>query len=383
MSEDDTPQDGGLYVHVPFCRRKCRYCDFFSVCDTDRIESFVDALCREMATAAVPGPVDTLYFGGGTPSLLSAEAVSRILAAATDRYRLPAHTEITLEANPGTVTRASLAAVREIGVNRLNLGVQAFDDEALTFLGRIHTAREGRAAIDAARDAGLENLGIDLIYGLPGQTPKAWEKSLKTAVGLGVEHLSCYLLSCEPGTPLDRDRQCGRYRPLSESRLRRLFLTTHRFLTDHGYDHYEISNFARTPGLRSRHNTKYWDGSPYLGFGPAAHSFLPPERFWNVASLEAYLERIADGRSPREGDEILDRRQQMIEAVYLGLRRSRGIRIPWFNERFGQDFVTLFSDINEELAGKGLMAMSTDACRLTPEGMVVMDSIVSRLVGQI
>ncbi len=383
MLEDHAPHDLGLYVHVPFCRRKCRYCDFYSVPGTDRLDCFVQALCREMAAATAPAPADTLYFGGGTPSLLSAHAVSRILAAAVDRCRLTDRAEITLEANPGTVTRASLKAFREIGINRLNLGVQAFDDEALTFLGRIHSAREGCAAVDAARDAGFENLGIDLIYGLPGQTPGAWEKTLEAAVGLGCEHLSCYLLSCEPGTPLEADRRCGRYRPLSETRLGRLFRITHGFLTERGYDHYEISNFARTPGHRSRHNTKYWDGAPYLGFGPSAHSFLPPERSWNVASLDGYLARIAAGRSPRSDQETLDRRQQMIEAVYLGLRRSCGIRIQGFKDRFGRDFAAVFSGAIEVLVEKGLMRMGADACRLTLEGMVVMDSIVARLVARI
>ena len=248
----------GLYFHIPFCKRKCPYCDFYSVTGRDHLAAFLAALHREIALRAAPEmTVNTVYFGGGTPSLLSPAAVADVLAAVRTHFNLLADVEVTLETNPGAVGREGLARLRKIGVNRLNIGVQSFRDDALHFLGRIHNRAEACAVIDQARAAGFDNLGVDLIYGLPGQTLAGWESDLEQALHYRPEHLSCYILTFEPGTPMTRDLERGRLAPLAESRVVDMFETTAAVLSGHGYDHYEISNFARTPDFRSRHNMKY------------------------------------------------------------------------------------------------------------------------------
>ena len=375
---------GGIYVHVPFCLRKCAYCDFYSESDLTRIPQYLDALDGEIRQADPPSDpaFDTLYFGGGTPSVLTPAHIARIMETVRARLTLLPDAEITLEANPGTVTFETLRAFRRIGVNRLNVGVQSFSDRALRFLGRIHSARDARAAVNRARDAGYDNIGLDLIYGLPGQTPAEWIADMGAAVALAPHHLSCYMLTYEAGTPLARLKARGGFQPLSEERVGRLFRTTVRFLADNGYTQYEVSNFACSEEKRSRHNRKYWSFSPYLGFGPSAHSFIPRERWWNAASLEAYLERAARGMPAVEDREVIDYEREIIEAIYLGLRQNEGIRIRDFENRFGLRFDRVFGDVTAELRKNGWI--TEDACRLalTSEGLLFLDGITSMLVSR-
>jgi oxygen-independent coproporphyrinogen-3 oxidase len=378
-------EPGGLYVHVPFCRRKCRHCDFYSVTDVARLPAFVDAVLAEMALAAFEFtvPCDTLYFGGGTPSLLPPADVARLIAAARTHFRLAADAEITLEANPGAVTPDTLAAYRRAGVNRLSIGIQSFDPDQLIRLGRIHTPAAAVAAVENARGAGFSNIGIDLIYGLPGQTEADWRRELERAAALEPAHISAYLLTWAPGTPLRRDRRRGRVQPPSEETAARLFDQTFDTLAEFGYPAYEISNFARSPELRSRHNQKYWRHAPYRGLGPAAHSFSPPERFWNHPSVRAYIAALRRGRAPTAGREILGVVELATEAMYLGLRRAAGIDAVEWRRRFGKDFDGMFADALEMFRAEGWMESAGPFRRLTPRGRRRMDGIVDWLAGEI
>ena len=370
----------GIYIHVPFCVKKCRYCDFYSITDFSLRSDFTDALIREIKMAPDPGPADSLYIGGGTPSVLDPAEIERVVAAVLERFSFNPDSEITLEVNPGTVDEEKLPGFKAAGINRLNLGIQSFNKEALVFLGRIHTAEDSTRAVEAARTAGFDNLGLDLIYGLPGQTAEELQRDLEKAAAFNPEHLSCYLLTYEKGTPLYKDREKGVVLPLPESRAADLFSLTRDLLGHLGYEQYEISNFARCKAYRSRHNRKYWTFAPYIGLGPAAHSFLEPKRYWNHRDLGEYLADLANGSLPVEAKETLDKSQQMIEAVYLGLRQTRGIPVPDFNKRFAVEFKTLFEPALSDPGLKKLLEVREDFCRLTPQGMLVMDTVVARLV---
>ncbi|MDY6952027.1 MAG: radical SAM family heme chaperone HemW [Thermodesulfobacteriota bacterium] len=367
----------GLYIHVPFCLRKCPYCDFYSITDLREIDPFVDVLLREMDLVTMPPEVacDTLYIGGGTPSLLTPAQLTRILQRAYTRYGFTQGVEVTLEMNPGTVSLDSLKAFTHGGVNRVNLGIQSFDDRRLEFLGRVHSAQEGRQAIRLAREAGIENLGIDLMYGLPNQGAKGWLKDLEEAVSYEPEHLSCYMLTYEKGTLLDQWRKASKFRVLDEEAVRELFELTIDFLSSRGYDHYEISNFARKKAFRSRHNQKYWCHSPYTGLGPSAHSFVWPKRWWNLCSVSHYFESLTSGELPVEGMEDLSQNQLMVETVFLGLRTSDGVDTLQFKKRYKVDFFDLFGDLVERLEAQGLLAASFDKCALTLKGMLLSDTV--------
>jgi len=373
-------QPAGIYIHVPFCIRKCRYCDFYSSIDLDLRNDFTAALKQEIELAPDPGPADSLYFGGGTPSLLDPDQVAAVITAARTRFHLSADTEITLEVNPGTVDRQKLSEFKAAGVNRLNLGIQSFDDDNLAFLGRIHSAPEAIRAVEAARTAGFNNLGLDIIYGLPGQTAAGLQRDLEKAAAFNPEHLACYLLTYEKGTLLDRQREQGVVVPLPENTTADLFLFNRALLDRLGYAQYEISNFSRSARYQSRHNRKYWNFAPYIGLGPSAHSFLEPVRYWNHRDLEAYLGDLSKGRLPIMEKESRSASQQKIEAIYLGLRQTRGIPIADFNERFSVDFNALFDAVLSDPLLDQLLERDADFCRLTPEGMLVMDTLVARFV---
>jgi len=369
----------GLYFHIPFCRRKCPYCDFFSRTDLTALPVFPDALGQEVDQRADPAlAVDSVYFGGGTPSLCPPEAVRAILTRAGSSFHLQDDTEITLEANPGTLDADTLQGLRAAGVNRLNLGIQSFRPEGLQFLGRIHNRDQALAAIARARAAGFDNLGLDLIYGLPGQTPADWRSDLEQALAWRPEHLSCYILTFEPGTPMTGDLQAGRLRPPGEDRVAALFEATAELLTGAGYDHYEISNYARTPDLRSRHNLKYWHFRPYLGFGPGAHSHRDGVRSWNRVDLGGYLQRLAGGQPPAGGREVLTREQQVLEAILLGLRLKEGFSMVALEKRFGIAVQESFGRLLQQLAGEGCLADLPGRCALTVKGMRYHNSIAAR-----
>jgi len=323
---------------------------------------------------------DTLYIGGGTPSVLKADYIGRIIEAAFTSFNIAPDPEITIEINPGTVSSGSLKSFRQSGINRINIGVQSFQDATLKFLGRIHSAEEGEMAIKCARSAGFENLGIDLIYGVPGQTVKSWIFDLEMALRFEPEHLSCYMLTYEHGTPLYEDLKNGRVKPISEHLAASLFGSTGDFLENKGYIHYEISNFARSEEKISRHNTKYWAFAPYIGLGPSAHSFCGTRRSRNRRDVSGYIKNVKAGIPPVETKEDLTREQQIIEAVFLGLRQKCGIDIGFFNENFNLKFEDIFSDIISDLSRKELIVIRDNRCALTGKGMVLLDSICAEFV---
>jgi oxygen-independent coproporphyrinogen-3 oxidase len=373
----------GLYIHIPFCRRKCPYCDFYSVTDTGRAADFLTALETEMRLrSGLPLEFDTVYMGGGTPSVLGTEDIRRILRAAENTFQLRPGVEITLEVNPGTVSRSKLQALRSAGINRLSIGVQSFRDLNLKFLGRIHSARDASAILEDARDV-FPRIGLDLIYGLPGQTADAWHSDLARAVRFEPDHISCYSLTCEPGTPLFAERQAGRFRAAADETVAGLFLETSEWLQDHGYQHYEISNFARGADARSRHNCKYWSGAPYIGLGPSAHSFVAPERRWNRADVGFYIQTLSKGILPLEARETLTASQMMIETVYLGLRQADGIDLIEFEKRFGTDFRKMFKTALERYEEQALLRTTATHCRPTPRGLLMLDAIAAELVDKI
>jgi len=322
------PLAPGLYIHVPFCLRKCRYCDFFSTTDLSLVSDWLLALEGEMQFYKGRfGTFDTIYLGGGTPTLLDGEQLTVLVECLRWHFQFAPETEVTLEANPDDITAKKLRIYRDLGVNRLSLGVQSFDEAELRFLGRRHTARQTEAAIALIRAAGFANLGLDLIYGLPGQTEAAWLQTLKNAVGFRPEHLSCYQLTLAPGTPLGEKQARGEIKPLGEEGEASLFLATSRFLEEQGYLHYEIANFARGEVYCSRHNRKYWRHAPYLGLGPAAHSFDGRGRWWNCRSLAEYRGRLARGEAPVGGSENLTDAQLRLEALSLGFRTREGVAL--------------------------------------------------------
>jgi oxygen-independent coproporphyrinogen-3 oxidase len=381
-----SPPPAGIYVHVPFCVRKCAYCDFYSITDLGLKPAFLAALRAEIAATAAGGLVfDTIHIGGGTPSTLEPGEIEAILALLSSRFRFEAPVEITLEANPGTVDRDRLKGFRAAGVNRLTVGVQSFDAASLELLGRIHTAAEAECALADARAAGFDELGLDMIYGLPGQTASAWAADLERALAHAPEHLSCYMLTIEPSTPLGRLRDSGRLRPAADDRVAGLFTQTSELLTGRGYRHYEIANFARCDAADcadahvSRHNSKYWAYAPYLGFGPAAHSFLPPRRFWNHGNLGRYVEAVRAGEATTEGEEVLTVDQQMTETVMLGLRTAAGVDLVEFARRFGESAARVCADAAAPFVAQGLLTCDRARCAPTLRGMLVHNTIVGAL----
>ncbi|VEN73738.1 Oxygen-independent coproporphyrinogen-III oxidase-like protein [Candidatus Desulfarcum epimagneticum] len=371
--------DAGLYIHVPFCVKKCPYCDFFSSTDLSGMGEFSRALIREMETRRNPARFDTLYIGGGTPSLLKPAFLEAVRDSVFKIFRMDPDAEITMEINPGTVDFERLTFFKSLGVNRLSVGVQSFSDDILKFLGRIHTAADAEKTIEWARAAGFENISLDLIYGIPGQTPAGWLQTLEHAAKREPSHLSCYTLTYEAGTKMEARRQKGVFRPLSEKIVTRMCKTGVRRLERLGFSRYEISSFSR-PGRMSRHNIKYWSGAPYVGLGPSAHSYAGGERSWNPKSLGRYLRDLRQGRAPAAGKERLTQAQKMTEFFYLALRQSRGIDVHAFKRRFRLDFYPSFKRPVSLLIENGLARKGKDRFALTLDGALLLDSAAGLFV---
>jgi oxygen-independent coproporphyrinogen-3 oxidase len=378
-------QYAGIYIHIPFCVRKCPYCDFYSVTDSALQPRFLKALIAEMELVSADGLCfDTLYIGGGTPSVYGFNDIGQIVTAVFRNFDFQPDSEITIEVNPGTVSVDQLKGYREAGINRINIGIQSFYQKNLDFLGRIHTANEARKAVRDAQGAGFRNIGLDLIYGLPDQSKPDWLKDLKQAVEFDPDHLSCYMLTYEKGTPLYSNLENGRVQPLTEDNVRALFETTIDFLEDHKYFQYEISNFVRVgkdeiPHI-SRHNLKYWTLLPYIGLGPSAHSFVEPQRYWNVSAVDRYIEVIESGRLALSEGEVLSQEQQMIEAIFLGLRMTDGIDLGGFKEKFGINFIETYKEILSDLEKRDYIEVDQHNCALTRQGRIFLDSITQMFV---
>jgi oxygen-independent coproporphyrinogen-3 oxidase len=377
----------GLYFHIPFCDHKCIYCDFYSLPpsgdareDFSRVRRFLGHLSLEIdlgANALAGRSVDSIFFGGGTPSLLAPGDLGRILEHAHSCFSVQADAEVTLESNPGTVDADALKAFRQSGVNRLSIGVQSFHDDDLRFLTRIHSAAEAEQAFEGARAAGFTNINLDLIFGIPGQTPEQWARTLDNAVRLAPEHLSCYSLTVEPNTALATLVAARHVVPVSTELDAELYEQTARVLAPCGYEQYEVSNFAR-PGYHCRHNLTYWTHGEYLGFGPSAHSFVGGRRWWNARSLGAYTDALEHRRSPVAGEESPSPDQLMIEELFLGLR-STGIDLRGFCGRHRALVPRGFDERLEELIRRDLASTDGERIRLTTKGYVICDELCASL----
>jgi putative oxygen-independent coproporphyrinogen III oxidase len=360
----------GLYVHIPFCQTKCPYCDFYSVTDETLISVYLAALDAEARLYRDQFPAfDTFFLGGGTPSLLSGDQLSNLTKNLRRHFEFAPDTEFTLEANPDDVTPDKLRLWRDLGVNRLSLGVQSFQEPELRWLQRRHTARQTEAALNLIRVAGFTNLGLDLMYGLPGQTRDAWLRNLKTALSYSPEHLSCYQLTVGDATPLGRMVAAGEVKLPDEEAQRQFFLLTARFLKEPGYLHYEVANFARGEEYLCRHNRKYWTRTPYLGLGPAAHSFWGGRRWWNFSSVARYGSHLGAGQPPVAGREVLTPAQIRLETLALGFRTRDGVSLEAIQDRPRREAILA------ELSQAGLVRVQRDRVIATAQGLVVADRL--------
>ncbi len=366
----------GLYIHIPFCRSKCRYCDFVSFADIEGMGDYCAALRREMRLSAAALPkqqYDTVFFGGGTPSILPEGAVAVLLDALRASFEIVRGAEITIEANPGTLTAGKLREYRDAGVNRLSIGLQSTNDALLETIGRIHRCADFVQNYECARAQGFSNISADIMYGLPGQTVKDHMDAIETLYKLGAEHISAYSLIVEEGTPLYTDVTGGAESLPAEDDVYLMHRRGMEFLETLGYARYEISNYAK-PGFASRHNLNYWDNGAYLGLGLAAHSAMRIDgkwtRFANTARLADYIGSCGQGYRPLAAEpEEIPRGEEMFETVMLGLRKTEGISEAAFQARFGAGIETVYGAALAELAGKGWLLREAGFCRLTKEGL--------------
>ena len=371
----------GVYLHIPFCKSRCSYCDFATDVyrDSRAVERYVDALCREI-NAFSPrihkDEADTVYLGGGTPSLLTPGQAARILSAVKASFDIAADAEITMEMNPATVSPETLDAYRRLGINRASFGVQTFNDRDLKLLARGHDANDARQTFRLLREAGFSNVSFDLIAGLPGHTLADWSGNLDEAVAMGPEHLSLYLLEIHEATPLAEQIRAGR-RPMPDEELAaEMYEMMIDRLADAGYEQYEISNFAR-PGFESRHNTKYWRLDPVYGFGVSAHSFDGRERYANERDTARYVERIEElsgAENHREKTTVAS------EFIFLGLRLVKGIDLDEYEQRFGRSLIEQYSSEVERLRETELVELSTARLKLTRKGMLFSNTVFAEFV---
>jgi oxygen-independent coproporphyrinogen III oxidase len=361
-----------VYIHVPFCARRCAYCDFaIAVRKHVPVEEYVAGTASELELrfpTSQPWVADTLYFGGGTPSRLGGAGIARLLERVRDRVTLAPGAEVTLEANPEDIDLESVRQWRDAGVNRLSIGSQSFDDDVLRWMHRTHDSSAIRRAVEAARAGGIDNYSLDLIFALPPELDRSWERDVSEALALEPSHLSLYGLTVEPATPLARWRERGSASDAPEESYEREFLHAHDALSAAGLEHYEVSNFGH-PGRRARHNSAYWTGASYAGLGPSAHEFDGVTRRWNVAPYSEWQRRVAAGQDPLDGQERLDEANRAAEQVYLGLRTDSGLRLcgtefsrvqPWIEAGWGN------------LTGDGRLV-------LTPLGWLRLDTLAADL----
>jgi len=366
----------GLYVHVPFCKTKCPYCDFYSITSGTPVESWLDALAGEAALyRGLFGTFDTLYVGGGTPSLLRESETARLFEILAAVFDFAAGSETTIEANPDDVTSRALANWRELGVNRVSLGVQSFDDDALRFLRRRHDAARAREALSLLREAGFSNIGVDLIYGFEGQSVDLWRRTLERALEHRPEHVSCYQMTIERSTEFGAMLAAGSLAAIDEETQRAFFMETSAILAGRGYVHYEVSNFARGEELLSWHNQKYWSRLPYLGLGPSAHSFRDGKRWWNMRSVEAYCRLLERGESPIDDSETLGDEEVALETLSLGFRTRNGVPLDALR-RFPGWERTLNTLVEEEL-----VTIANGRAAPTAGGFCVADRLAAAFAG--
>ncbi len=370
----DSRSRPGLYVHVPFCLSKCPYCDFNSITALELIPAWLGALEEECRLRAGSfGPFDSLYVGGGTPSVLEDSRLDRLATVLHRYFKFDDRSEITIEVNPDDVCQRRLELLRNLGFNRISLGVQSLQDSELRFLGRRHTAEQTLRALDRVRSAGFDRMSLDLIYGFSADPAVPhrilWERTLEKVLRFEPDHLSCYMMTIEGDTPFKRLFLEGKLALPPEEEGEQLFLFTSEFLEEHGFLHYEISNFARSPDSVCRHNQKYWDHTPYLGLGPSAHSFRDGNRWWNTRSVQQYCESLGKGELPVEGLEELSEEQFLLERLFLGLRTRRGVNASLLIQRPGASSILL------ELLASGILERRGGRIVPTRKGFLLADGL--------
>ena len=372
----------GIYLHVPFCKGRCAYCDFFSSTNAEQKEAYVSALCRELEMRkeyAGGAPVHTVYLGGGTPSQLSLSQLDRLFSYIYKVHVVDESAEITLEANPDDLTEEYVRGIKEsLPVNRISMGVQTFDDARLRLLYRRHTATQAIEAVERCQRWGFDNLSIDLIYGLPGEDLIAWESELRQAIALDVPHLSAYHLTYEEGTPLWQMKNRGEVTEADEELSAQMYTLLVERLAKAGYEHYEISNFCH-PGMESRHNSSYWKGIPYIGCGAAAHSYDGHSRQWNVASILDYIKGVEEGKLSVEREE-LDLYTAYNDYMVTHMRTMWGVSLSEVRERFGEALLTYGIRAAQPYVKTGLLLREGDVLRLTEKGVFLSDGIISDLL---
>lgn len=372
-------QKPGIYVHIPFCRHKCGYCDFYSTSDQSQRSAYLSALNKEInmydAFTDAPPRFDTLYIGGGTPSLLNESELDALLNQLHKKFSFTDDAEMTLEINPGALAIENLDFYRRAHINRLSVGVQSFFDSDLNFLERIHDAKQARQTIAKIREARFDNISIDLIYAIPGQSIEQWLNNLRLVLQFSPEHISAYNLTFEPGTPFHTKLLNNEINAVNENKEREVFLKTLDTLSQAGYEAYEVSSFARSPAFISRHNYKYWNHSDYLGFGASAHSLWNNERRSNVRSITGYINKINRGEVPFEQRETVDKKTLEFEHIFLSLRTYRGLNLTDFRKTFGVSFPEKYNAVITPLVSAGLGRFNKGFFCLTPEGMLISDEI--------
>lgn len=371
----------GIYIHIPFCRKACTYCDFHFSTNLQHKDEMIRALITEILERKdylAGHPVNTVYFGGGTPSLLSSGELGSILAAVQSAFTMAPDTEVTLEANPDDIISADqLLNFKKLGINRLSIGIQSFYDEHLAWMNRAHTAAQADRAVKLAQEAGFGNITIDLIYGVPGMTLEQWKENLKRAVDLNIQHISAYCLTVEEKTVLDKMIREGRAKEVDDELVEQQVNTMVDMLADHGFERYEISNFAK-PGLESRHNSSYWAGEWYLGIGPSAHSFNGHSRQWNISSNMAYTQAMKNGQ-PYCDIENIDETTAYNEYVMTRLRTSRGISLAEVKQRYMVDIEKDFEEEISYLIEDAEALLENGFLKLTHQGRFFADAIAASL----
>lgn len=370
----------GLYIHIPFCKQKCHYCNFFSVASLRNKKEMVHAIVAELQQQKSylnQEPLKTIYLGGGTPSLLTSDELNILFETIYTNYIVDKDAEITLEANPDDLHAEKADIIRQSNINRLSIGIQSFHDDDLIALNRVHSARQSLEAIQTMQDLGIINISIDLIYGIPGLTDEKWHQNLETVKQLQIPHLSAYALTVEEKTALDWLIKKGRMTPVNEEMSIGHFRYLQKYALENGYEHYEISNFCRS-GMYSRHNTAYWSGEKYLGVGPSAHSFNRISRRWNISNSTKYMQGI-NGNDPFYEEELLDETTRYNEYILTNLRTRNGCSLNTIAERFGASYYEWFMSSLGSSHYPNYFTVTDQILTLTPEGMLFADAITAEL----
>lgn len=370
----------GIYIHIPYCRQKCHYCNFFSVASSKLLPDVLDSICQEAIKQKhyLKGvPIDSVYFGGGTPSLINSSLLKRVMETLHAEFTINSGAEITLEANPDDISPIVLNDWKQMGINRLSIGIQSFRDKDLHYLNRVHNGSRAKECIDMALESGFRNLTIDLIYGIPTLTDHAWKTNIETALKAGIQHISAYSLTVEPRTALDVMIRKGKYAPVDEVQSIRHFEMLMKMMEGIGFLHYEISNFC-LPGYFAKHNTAYWQREPYLGLGPSAHSFNGNSRQWNVSGIAEYIKSISENSFPFESEQ-LSNEQLYNEYVMTGLRTMWGCNSEVINRQFGETCHSEFINRIQKFIESDLVIESNHIYMLTLSGKLMADGIAADL----